>query len=157
MTELLHRRQPYHHHSVAFQFTFPASLSSPFLQTLQQLVTPLKGQSQLQALVYDILPSLEEGAGKRCSECGALPNSKHWFTTSFWKEMLGVWGTPYLRLSVSRNHPCKHAVSAGKRCLCGYKLATIWAPTKKLLVSWQFSETCGVRSVSVSVHLFSAA
>ena len=25
--------------------------------------------SKLQALVYDILPSLEEGAGKRCSEC----------------------------------------------------------------------------------------
>ena len=24
---------------------------------------------KLQALVYDILPSLEEGAGKRCSEC----------------------------------------------------------------------------------------
>ena len=27
--------------------------------------------------------SLEEGAGKRCSECGKGPNSKHWFTTSF--------------------------------------------------------------------------
>ena len=26
-------------------------------------------RSRLQALVYDILPSLEEGAGKRCSEC----------------------------------------------------------------------------------------
>ena len=29
-----------------------------------------KGRYKLQALVYDILPS-EEGAGKRCSECGA--------------------------------------------------------------------------------------
>ena len=28
-----------------------------------------KGEHKLQALVYDILP-LEEGAGKRCSECG---------------------------------------------------------------------------------------
>ena len=26
-------------------------------------------QAKLQALVYDVLPSLEEGAGKRCSEC----------------------------------------------------------------------------------------
>ena len=26
--------------------------------------------------------SLEEGAGKRCSECVSDPNSKHWFTTS---------------------------------------------------------------------------
>ena len=29
------------------------------------------GERKLQALVYDTLPSLEEGAGKRCSECGA--------------------------------------------------------------------------------------
>ena len=29
----------------------------------------LKGRNKLQTLVYDILPS-EEGAGKRCSECG---------------------------------------------------------------------------------------
>ena len=30
----------------------------------------LSSNSELQALVYDILPSfLEEGAGKRCSEC----------------------------------------------------------------------------------------
>ena len=28
-----------------------------------------RGHGKLQALVYDILP-LEEGAGKRCSECG---------------------------------------------------------------------------------------
>ena len=27
------------------------------------------GEGKLQALVYDILP-LEEGAGKRCAECG---------------------------------------------------------------------------------------
>ena len=30
-----------------------------------------------------IWQSLEEGVGKRCSECGLVPNSKHWFTTSF--------------------------------------------------------------------------
>ena len=50
---------------------------------------------KLQALAYDILP-LEEGAGKRCSECAswaepqatALSNSKHWFTTSFlWRKV----------------------------------------------------------------------
>ena len=28
-------------------------------------------------------PSMKEGAGKRCSECGSWPNSKHLFTTSF--------------------------------------------------------------------------
>ena len=32
---------------------------------------PLTQSLKLQALVYDILP-LEEGAGKRCSECGSL-------------------------------------------------------------------------------------
>ena len=45
---------------------------------------------KLQALVYDILLSLEEGAVKRCSECGTYcPNSKHWFTTSFflWRKV----------------------------------------------------------------------
>ena len=45
---------------------------------------------RLQALVYDILLSLEEGAGKRCSECGTYcSNSKHWFTTSFflWRKV----------------------------------------------------------------------
>ena len=31
----------------------------------------VKCGDKLQALVYDILP-LEEGAGKRCSECGAV-------------------------------------------------------------------------------------
>ena len=31
--------------------------------------------AKLQALVYDILPpQLEEGAGKRCSECAVLPD-----------------------------------------------------------------------------------
>ena len=29
----------------------------------------VKATVKLQALVYDILPTLEEGAGKRCSEC----------------------------------------------------------------------------------------
>ena len=29
---------------------------------------------KLQALVYDILPPLEEGAGKRCSECVSFPH-----------------------------------------------------------------------------------
>ena len=33
------------------------SLSGTFLQTLPDLVTPLKGHSKLQKLVYDILPS----------------------------------------------------------------------------------------------------
>ena len=42
-------------------------------------------QLKLQAVVYDIL--LEEGAGKRCSECGPGLNSKHWFTTSSWKKV----------------------------------------------------------------------
>ena len=33
------------------------------------------GGSKLQALVYDILPStMEEGTGKRCSECDQYPN-----------------------------------------------------------------------------------
>ena len=31
---------------------------------------PVKAHVKLQALVFDILPSLEEGAGKRCSKCG---------------------------------------------------------------------------------------
>ena len=39
------------------QTTLRASLSGTFLQTLPDLVTPLKGHSKLQALVYDILPS----------------------------------------------------------------------------------------------------
>ena len=34
--------------------------------------------AKLQALVYDILP-LEEGAGKRCSECGCQLYGKHCF------------------------------------------------------------------------------
>ena len=33
------------------------SLSGTFLKTLPDLVTPLKGHSKLQKLVYDILPS----------------------------------------------------------------------------------------------------
>ena len=32
-------------------------------------------RTKLQALVYDILPSLEEGAGKRCSECAHGPDT----------------------------------------------------------------------------------
>ena len=42
---------------------------------------------KLQALVYDIL-HLEEGAGKRCSECAIWADSKRWFTTSFlWRKV----------------------------------------------------------------------
>ena len=48
-------------------------------------------QGKPQALVYDIL--LEEGARKRCSECGCRANSKHWFTTSFLQPL------PYLVMS----------------------------------------------------------
>jgi len=45
------------------------------------------GWLKLQALVYDILP-LEEGAEKRCSECGDGSNSRHCFTTSFlWRKV----------------------------------------------------------------------
>ena len=36
----------------------------------------LVGAAKLQALVYDILPSLEEGAAKRCSECGVHPDEE---------------------------------------------------------------------------------
>ena len=45
---------------------------------LSLLVLPFKLRSvvrskgKLQALVYDILPALEEGTGKRCSECGVV-------------------------------------------------------------------------------------
>ena len=55
--------------------------SSPSLQVTYN--------SKLQALVYDILPSLEEGARKRCSERGATANSKHWLKTSFlpWRKV----------------------------------------------------------------------
>ena len=46
---------------------------------------------KLQTVVYDGLRHLlEEGARKRCSECGAVPNSKQRFTTIydiFWKEV----------------------------------------------------------------------
>ena len=42
------------------------------------------GQSETQTPSIGLQhPSLEEGAGKRCSECVRDPNSKHWFTTSF--------------------------------------------------------------------------
>ena len=62
MTELLHRRQPYHHHSVSFQFTFPTSLSG----------------------------TLPPNAAATCYAIeGEIPNSKHRFTTSFlpWRKV----------------------------------------------------------------------
>ena len=47
--------------------------------SMQQSVRTHKGSTdtldpKLQTLVYDILPSttLEEGAGRRCSECGSI-------------------------------------------------------------------------------------
>ena len=98
--------------------------------------------SKLQASIYDILspkrtvpesdagsvdrqqtPSIdlrhpfskEDGAGKRCWECGPAANSKHRFTTSFLqrgrcrKAMLGVWTgsivSEFLNWSTSF-HPC---------------------------------------------------
>ena len=45
--------------------------------------------SKLQALVYDILP-LEEGAGKRCSECVSLPWSSPVYVGEPWCVPLGV-------------------------------------------------------------------
>ena len=85
---------------------------------------------KLQALVYDILP-LEEGAGKRCSECGPhgpftfYANSKHWFTTSFlWRKVpeSGARSVDHTARSPSTQTPStglRHPSTekdAGKRC-----------------------------------------
>ena len=63
--------------------------------------------------------SLEEGAGKRCWECGSVSNSKHWFTTSFlqlWRKVpesdagsVGLCQTP----STGLRHP---SFNFGGRC-----------------------------------------
>ena len=74
--------------------------------------------------------SKEDGAGKRCWECGPAANSKHRFTTSFLqrrrcrKAMLGVWTGSKLQapiydiLSPKRTVPESDAGSVGRQhCL----------------------------------------
>ena len=81
---------------------------------------PLQSRNQL------IWQSLEEGAGKRCSECvtsrvelGQASNSKHWFTTSF------------LQLKLNFGGRCRKAVLGVCLLKCGARtsrwlLVDVW-------------------------------
>ena len=141
-----------HTPSIAWWPTLRASLSGTFLQTLPDLVTPLKGQSPHSCPPTRSAPSERFGywwdCGSNLAPKQARKHEMHPPRIKNKKKKKKRVPSRFKRLvlvlyGLGKQHGNIKQTSNIIWVVCN-KLTTVWAPTKKLLVSWQFSGTYGV-------------